>query len=420
MRTLIKHNLHSFGIKAQSFSTLNTKLPAKTPFSIYIHWPYCESKCTYCNFNKYINPRDPPHERLVKAMTRELDFYLTDPRFGLKNKRLNSVYFGGGTPSLALSIESAKLQDFAKAGVNRLSLGIQSFNDKDLKVMGRDHSGTDAIRAITKAKQVFHKERLTFDLIFARPGQTLEAWDDELKQGLELAGDHMSIYQLTMERSTPLHKASVRGELPPLPSPDEAADMYEQTLKRTSEYGFSHYEVSNYCQNESAISRHNFSYWQGMDYLGVGPGAHGRLTRTEDGVRVRTFGEFHPNKYMALCESEGEGIRKMVPISARETIEELIVFGMRTRMGVPRARFQAMTGLYLDNVLDKEMLQTYIEAGFLIDEAGVMDQAMNKYVPNELLSEWDLHGGIRPTESGLERMDSIVPHIMKIQDLPVE
>ncbi|KAI9014434.1 hypothetical protein CLU79DRAFT_848012 [Phycomyces nitens] len=364
--------------QAQSFSTVN-KVPTKTPFSIYIHWPFCESKCTYCNFNKYVNPRDPPHDRLVKAMTRELDFYLTDPRFDLKSKKLNSVYFGGGTPSLALpstlaslldridhhvglskdvevtmeanptSIESAKLQDFEKAGVNRLSLGIQSFNDKDLKIMGRDHSGSDAIRAITKAKKVFHKERLTFDLIFARPGQTIEAWDEELKQALELAGDHMSIYQLTMERSTPLHKASMRGEIAPLPTPDEAADMYEQTLERIGEYGFSHYEVSNYCKDQSAISRHNFSYWQGMDYLGIGPGAHGRLTRIEDGVRVRTFGEFHPNKYMDLCESEGEGIRKMVPISTRETIEELVVFGMRTRMGVPRARFEAMTGLSLDS-----------------------------------------------------------------------
>ncbi|KAI9478754.1 MAG: radical S-adenosyl methionine domain-containing protein 1 [Benjaminiella poitrasii] len=414
-------------------------------FSIYVHWPFCESKCTYCNFNKYVHPKnDPPHDRLVQAMMAELKYYLKHPYYQLKNKRVNSVYFGGGTPSLAkpkaiesllciidryvgleegaeismeanpTSVEQAKLVEFKEAGINRLSLGIQSFYDEDLKILGRDHSGKEAFKAITLANNIFNNKRVSFDLIYARPGQTVVGWEKELRQALDIAGDHLSLYQLTLERSTPLHKQSLKGLLPTIPDSDTAADMYEETLKIMKEYDYHHYEVSNYAKSQQAISRHNFSYWQGMDYLGIGPGAHGRLTDSRNGRRVRTFGEFHPDKYMALCEAEGEGIRKLAPISINDVAEELIVFGMRTRMGIPRSRFSTFTnGKILDEVLDEKALDLFIRSGLLINESKVVDNDLLNYVPEELVMEWSDQGGIRPTELGLEKIDYILPRLLK-------
>ncbi|KAF7729954.1 hypothetical protein EC973_003367 [Apophysomyces ossiformis] len=415
------------------------------------------SKCTYCNFNKYVNPRQPPHDRLLNAMTREIKYYLSNDRYSLKDRPIHSVYFGGGTPSLArvsfsqndrnlannhhkkpstiaqlletidkyvrlpsdievtleanpTSVETSQLKSFRDAGVNRLSLGIQSFRDKDLRLLGRDHSANDGMVSIIESRKIFDK--VTFDLIFARPGQSLKDWRNELKQGLEIAGDHLSLYQLTVERSTPLHKLLQKGLLAPIPSADEAADMYEETVKTAKEHGFTHYEVSNYCRNEAAISRHNFAYWQGLDYIGIGPGAHGRLTET-DGRRIRTFGEFHPDKYMTLCESEGEGIRQMVPITAEEMIQELIVFGMRTLMGVTRSRFRQMTGgQSLDDAIDQDALKLFVDSGFLIDDKGNAGDKVANYIPKPLQYECE-EGSIRPTEEGLARMDSILAHLLK-------
>ncbi|CAO3588858.1 unnamed protein product [Absidia cylindrospora] len=280
-------------------------------------------------------------------------------------------------------MELKRLQLFRDIGINRLSLGIQSFHDLDLQRMGRDHSGAEGIKAIAAAKKSF--DNITFDLIYARPGQTLANWEKELQFGLDLAGNHMSLYQLTLERGTPIQKAVAKGELPPVPDQDEAADMYEATVELTSDKGFRQYEVSNYSKNVKTMSRHNFSYWQGLDYLGIGPGAHGRLTDPITHQRIRTFGEFHPDKYMALCESEGEGLRKTIPIDVEQTKEELLVFGLRTRAGIPKLRFESLTqgsSLYQD------------------------------YVPPELLYEWS-QGGIRPTKEGLARMDSILPMLLQ-------
>ncbi|OBZ84528.1 Radical S-adenosyl methionine domain-containing protein 1, mitochondrial, partial [Choanephora cucurbitarum] len=431
------------------------------PFSIYIHWPYCEryqylkekryvlshsymcihSKCTYCNFNKYINPKNPPYERLANAMATELTYFLTHPKYQLEKRKLHSIYFGGGTPKQSAdriglvpsvirrlldtisqytnihdrieismeanptSIEMTQLKAFRDIGINRLSLGVQSFNSADLKLLGRDHSGDEAVKAISIAKDIFHQHRVTFDMIYARPGQTVEA--------LTLSGDHLSMYQLSLEKSTPLHKKVVKGLVKNIPDSDIAADMYEDTVSIAKQYGFTHYEVSSFARHQKSISRHNFSYWQGMDFLGklLWPGAHGRLT--ENLVRERTFGEFHPEKYMALCEAEGEGIRKSQPVSSRDMAEELIVFGLRTRMGIPRSRFKIMTnGQLLDDFIDKQALAMLIEAGFVVDESSKTDTQMSSYVPEELEYEW-LEGGIRPTEAGLERIDSILPLLMK-------
>ncbi|KAG1573706.1 hypothetical protein G6F50_002615 [Rhizopus delemar] len=208
------------------------------------------------------------------------------------------------------------------------------------------------------------------------------------------------MYQLTVERSSPLHKQYLKGLLPIIPDGDIAAEMYEETIRISQESGYTHYEVSSYAKNQKAMSRHNFSYWQGMDYLGIGPGAHGRLTDAVSNERVRTFGEFHPDKYMSLCEKEGEGIRKITPISFHDMAEELIMFGLRTRMGIPRSRFKELTdGESLDKFLDKEQLNMFVENGFLVDEQGIVDDKIETYVPRELLSQWTHGGGIRPTKN---------------------
>ncbi|ORZ12426.1 hypothetical protein BCR42DRAFT_420588 [Absidia repens] len=416
----------------------------RLPFSIYIHWPYCESKCTYCNFNKYVQPSISPDERLKKAMTREIEYYRN--RYQLHSRPIHSVYFGGGTPSLAkpstlgyilnmldktfglsstteitmeanpTSMELNRLQSFRDIGINRLSLGIQSFHDLDLQRMGRDHSGAEGIKAIAAAKKSFNN--ITFDLIYARPGQTLANWEKELQFGLDLAGSHLSLYQLSLERGTPIQKAVAKGELPPVPDQDEAADMYEATVELTSEKGFRQYEVSNYSKDVKSMSRHNFSYWQGLDYLGIGPGAHGRLTDPITHQRIRTFGEFHPDKYMALCESEGEGLRKTIPIDVEQTKEELLVFGLRTRAGIPKLRFQSLThGSSLYQMVNHEALAMCIQSGFLIQQDDLHTTYNNcddlqDYVPPELLDEWS-QGGIRPTKEGLARMDSILPMLLQ-------
>ncbi|KAI8327872.1 putative oxygen-independent coproporphyrinogen III oxidase [Chlamydoabsidia padenii] len=343
------------------------------PFSIYIHWPYCESKCTYCNFNKYVQPTATiPDERLKKAMEKEIEYYVE--RYQLFSRPIQSIYFGGGTPSLALpstlsyildvinrkldissnteitmeanptSTEYHKLKDFRNIGVNRLSLGIQSFDDLSLQMMGRDHSGSESVRAIATAKKSF--DNMTFDLIFARPGQSLVNWEKELKFGLDLAGPHLSLYQLSLERGTPIYKGVLKGNIPSPPDIDEAADMYETTVELTYQSGFTHYEVSNYSRSLNAMSKHNLSYWHGLDYLGIGPGAHGRLTDPISSQRIRTFGEFHPDKYMSSCESIGEGIRAAVPIENDQLREELVVFGLRTKGGIPNRRFEMMTNGY--------------------------------------------------------------------------
>ncbi|KAI9477098.1 hypothetical protein BDB00DRAFT_859401 [Zychaea mexicana] len=431
--------------RRRTFATShNNKITKKNEaFSIYIHWPYCESKCTYCNFNKYVNPSDPPVERLTRAMIRELEFYLSEPRFGvLHNKRVTSIYFGGGTPSLAkpstisrilqtvnqhisldkdieitleanpTSSELARLRDFRDAGINRLSLGIQSFNDVDLKLLGRDHSASSAIRTLEEAKKLFPE--VTFDMIFARPRQSLEDWQRELKQTLDLAGNHLSMYQLSFERGTPLWKFMRKGQIGSV-DPELAADMYEETVRAATHHGFTHYEVSSYAKSRDAISAHNFSYWQGLDYIGIGPGAHGRLTDNVTKERIRTFGEFHPDRYMALCESEGEGIRKWSPLSPHDSLQELVVFGLRTRMGIPRYRYKKMTGQDLENVIDREFLDMCVRSNFLIvdnDDRNKSD--ILPYIPKHLEHEWE-QGGIRPTEQGLERMDSILPKLLHLK-----
>ena len=265
-------------------------------FGVYIHWPFCLAKCPYCDFNSHVS-RNIDHDIWREALLAELrhSAKLTGPR------KVDTVFFGGGTPSLMqaetvsalideidklwgldpnaeisleanpTSVEAQKFADFSKAGVNRISMGIQSLNDVDLKALGRMHSVKEALMAFDIAKAQF--KRVSFDLIYARQKQTADSWFSELRQALDLAVDHLSLYQLTIEQGTRFGDLYEKGNLKNLPPSDEAADMYLGTREICAEYGLNGYEISNYA-SQGAESRHNLIYWRYGDYAGVGPGAH--------------------------------------------------------------------------------------------------------------------------------------------------
>ncbi|KAG0347998.1 radical S-adenosyl methionine domain-containing protein 1 [Podila humilis] len=276
---------------------------SKEPYSIYIHWPYCSSKCTYCNFNKYVDP-NVDNDRMEKALVKELVTELQ--HWGLdKTRPVRSIYFGGGTPSLARSTTSLEsLVQLRDLGITRYSLGIQSFQDQILKDLGRDHSATSALRSLLDAKKVW-PGHVSMDLIMGHRGQTLQDWERELCFTMDIIDDHLSLYHLTIEPGTDLYK-NVRAGLVSVPDHDSATDMYEAIIKITEAVGFEHYEVSNFARNK-AYSQHNSGHWLGIDYLGIGPGAHGRVTDPVSGQRVRTFNIRDPSSWMTHCEETGTG-----------------------------------------------------------------------------------------------------------------
>lgn len=268
-------------------------------FGIYIHWPFCKSKCPYCDFNSHVSERIE-HSRWTAAYLKEIDVWadLT------KGRVVDTVFFGGGTPSLMqadtvaeilahiqkkwqvsnnwevtleanpTSFETEKFRDFYAAGVNRVSIGVQSLYEEDLKFLGREHSPDQARFAISEAQKIF--SRVSFDLIYARPKQTLDAWRAELNEAIHMASGHMSLYQLTIEQGTPFHTRHARGEFK-IPEQDLAADLFDMTQEMMSSAGMPAYEISNHAA-EGQESRHNLIYWRYDDYAGIGPGAHGRLS----------------------------------------------------------------------------------------------------------------------------------------------
>ncbi|MCL4155215.1 UNVERIFIED_CONTAM: hypothetical protein GTU68_030977, partial [Idotea baltica] len=266
---------------------------------VYIHWPFCQAKCPYCDFNSHVSS-NVDQTAWVRAYLSELDRLaeLTP------NRIVSTVFFGGGTPSLMLpdtvaaiiervrqnwrctndievnleanptSVEASRFRGFQQAGVNRISMGIQALNDQDLKLLGRLHSVAEAQKAFDIARNIF--DRVSFDLIYARQNQSAAEWEAELTQALGMAVDHLSLYQLTIEEGTAFGDRFARGGLRGLPTDDLSADLYELTQSITSDHGFSAYEVSNHAKTGQE-SRHNLVYWRGGDYVGVGPGAHGRF-----------------------------------------------------------------------------------------------------------------------------------------------
>lgn len=347
--------------------------------SLYIHWPFCKSKCPYCDFNS--------HVRDHVELSRWKNAYITELKHFapyLRGKKIESVFFGGGTPSLMppdivesvletlaglcdlpqgtevtleanpTSVEAGKFRAFKAAGVNRLSLGIQSLNDADLTFLGREHNAKEAMQAIALARENF--DRYSFDLIYSRPGQTLKAWEEELRQALALAGKHLSLYQLTIEKGTPFFSAYRKSAFE---MPDEAlsAAFYHQTEAMMNQAGMPAYEISNYAAPGEEC-RHNLVYWQYGEYLGIGPGAHSRLII--DGKRHALMMTHHPENWLDQVETEGVGVQSREALSQQEVAEEFFLMGLRLIEGIPRKAFAQVLGKTLEETLPAELIKSFV------------------------------------------------------------
>ena len=383
---------------------MNANLPG---FGVYIHWPFCAAKCPYCDFNSHVRHKPVDQAVFVQAYERELDHMA---RLA-PGRTVTSIFFGGGTPSLMLpatvdhllqavasrwtiasgaeitleanpsSVEAERFRGYRAAGVNRVSLGVQSLHDDQLKKLGRLHDVAEALRAIALAREIF--PRLSFDLIYARPGQSAEAWEGELRRALALAADHLSLYQLTIEPGTPFFDLQARGKLK-IPDMDRAAELYELTLAVTAEAGLPAYEISNHAA-PGAECAHNLVYWRYQDYAGVGPGAHGRLT--VDGRRVATAARRNPEDWWQRAMVDGHGLENFETLLPDEAGDEMLLMGLRLREGIDLTRFEQMSGRELDPArlafLEGEGLVETLsrrtvrvtQAGFLVLDAIVADLA---------------------------------------------
>jgi len=359
-------------------------MTAMDPLALYIHWPFCLAKCPYCDFNSHVRDRIP-QDRFARALRTELAWEAA--RLG--RRPLASIFFGGGTPSLMepdtvaaliadattlfdplpglevtleanpTSVELAKLQGFRDAGVNRVSLGVQSLDATALAMLGRQHSAGQAVAALEAARATF--PRVSFDLIYARPGQGVAAWQAELDQALALCADHLSLYQLTIEPGTGFEALHRRGELV-LPDDDLAADLYTATADACAAHGLLPYEVSNLAR-PGGESRHNLAYWRYADYAGIGPGAHGRVTLGGDLVATRRHRA--PEPWADRVERQGHGSTAEERISPRDRAREMLLMGLRLTEGIDAARFAVRTGLPLQDALDQDVLEQAQEAGYV-------------------------------------------------------
>ena len=372
--------------------------------SLYIHWPFCRSKCPYCDFNSQVPAEIVDVERWKRALLAEMAYFNAES----DDKILESVFFGGGTPSTMppettaalidaargfwpvaenleitleanpTSVEAAKLKDFAAAGVNRLSLGIQSFNDKSLKFLGREHSARQALEAISLAQETF--QRYSFDLIYGLPDQSVDAWKDELNQGIEGSGGHLSLYQLSVENGTPFYRDRV-----PEADPDRGADLFQLTQEQTALKGLKNYEISNHAQPGEAC-RHNLAIWRGGDYAGIGPGAHGRLSGAEGTNALYQIRD--SARWLSSVETKGHGTAKHDPLTPLERAEELLMTGLRLSEGLDIRRFQLISGVKLDSCLQPEGLSRLIEGGFLVhDNANLRATPDGRLRLNAVLAE---------------------------------
>jgi oxygen-independent coproporphyrinogen-3 oxidase len=353
-------------------------------FGIYIHWPFCRSKCPYCDFNSHVRER-VDHARWRGALLRELEHYARDTR----GRAVTSIFFGGGTPSLMepetvaaliarvrelwpvaadveitleanpTSAEIGKFRAFRDGGINRVSLGVQSLVADDLKFLGRQHDGPQALAAVRMAAATF--DRFSFDLIYARPNQPPEQWQEELDRALAFAAGHISLYQLTIEPGTQFEQAVARGDFRVLDE-ERAAELYEATVARLGAAGLADYEISNFAK-PGQESRHNLTYWRYGDYVGVGPGAHGRLTIA--GGKLATRQHRAPEAWLDLVEQGGHATRQRDPVSRGERLSEMLMMGLRLKEGVAVARIEEESGQPVSQALDQARLQRLIDGGFL-------------------------------------------------------
>ena len=346
---------------------LATPRPAENDagFGVYVHWPFCASKCPYCDFNSHVRAGGIDEPRFLRAYLRELRHWAALA----PGRHVTSIFLGGGTPSLMSpstvgaildaiagawsiaadaeitleanpsSVEAARFRGYREAGVNRASLGVQSLDDADLRALGRLHTVQEALAAIDVARATF--ERCSFDMIYARPGQTLQAWRAELGQALALAGGHLSLYQLTIEPETPFAALHARGKLR-VPDGDMAHDLYELTQELTEQADLPAYEISNHAAPGEEC-RHNLTYWRYGEYAGIGPGAHGRVVAS--GARHSTATERQPERWVQRVEADGHGIVESLPLSRTEQADEALLMGLRLSEGLDLHRFAAVSGM---------------------------------------------------------------------------
>ena len=378
-------------------------------FGLYVHWPFCLAKCPYCDFNSHVSARIDQarwRDALLAGLRRIAN--------GMEKRPLTSIFFGGGTPSLMApqtvgalldeiaalypltddlevtleanptSVEAERFRGFRAAGVNRISIGVQALDDAVLRFLGRRHTADEALAAIALAARSF--PRMSFDLIYARPGQTEAAWRAELQRALALGPEHLSLYQLTYEEGTPFGAAHARGTLPALDE-DSAAVLYDLTQALCGEAGLPAYEISNHAR-PGAACRHNLIYWRYQDYVGVGPGAHGRFA-LGDAKRAtrRTSG---PENWLQLVEREGHGTIELADVTGRDRVEEALMMGLRLSDGIDRALFASVAGSDPVEALGESRLEPLVRGGFLE------------------VDPWRL----KATASGRQRLNAVLQHLV--------
>jgi oxygen-independent coproporphyrinogen-3 oxidase len=341
---------------------------APSPFGVYVHWPFCLAKCPYCDFNSHVRHAAIDEDRFVRAFGSEIS--ATAAR--VPSRQVSTIFFGGGTPSLMqpktvgaildaiaqhwsiaddveitleanpTSVEAERFAGYRAAGVNRVSVGLQALDDTALRALGRQHSAREALDALAVARAIF--ERYSFDLIYARPGQSADAWAHELTRALSEAGEHLSLYQLTIEPGTPFELLRAGGKLK-MPDDDTARALYDVTQEVCAKAGLPAYEVSNHARPR-AECRHNLIYWRGHEYAGIGPGAHGRLFI--DGARHATATEKRPETWLMRAEALGHGVTSDETLTPEEIADEFLLMGLRLAEGIDPARYACLAGRPLD------------------------------------------------------------------------
>src|SRR5476651_1969046 len=386
---------------------VNMTFTSPAPFAVYVHWPFCLSKCPYCDFNSHVRHGGVDEERFLRAMQAEIA--ATAAR--VPGRTVSTIFFGGGTPSLMrpasvqaildaialhwsvasnvevtleanpTSVEATRFRGYRTAGVNRVSLGVQALDDASLKALGRLHTAREALDAVAIARSAF--DRYSFDLIYARPDQTPQMWADELKLAIAEAAEHLSPYQLTIEEGTPFFGLHAAGKLK---TPDEAVAraLYDVTQDVCAQYGLPSYEISNHARS-GAECKHNLAYWRGEEYAGVGPGAHGRIDI--EGVRHAVATEKRPEAWLMRVEATGHGVITDDRLNSEERADEFLLMGLRLAEGIDPRRYAALSGRALDPrriailreqgaiVVDDNGRLRVTQAGFPVLDAVVADLA---------------------------------------------
>ena len=379
--------------------------------SIYIHYPFCKAKCPYCDFNSHVQS-EINHQEFLKAYCQELDYFFKK----IGQRKITSIFFGGGTPSLMpsflvegilekiaklgiiandceisleanpTSVESEKFKQFKKLGINRLSLGIQAFNAEDLKFLGRQHSLQEAINAIELAKKNF--SNFSFDLIYARPRQTIENWRSELLQALEFSTNHLSLYQLTIEKGTQFFSDFKRQKFM-MPDENLASEFYDLTNSIMIDKGFEHYEVSNYAQ-KNYQSKHNLCYWQSEEYIGIGAGAHSRICFENENFNKRNaiMMIHQPQLWLQKVKEQQVGIQSIQTVENIELIEEILLMGLRLKEGISIKKIEEIVNKNFTEIFEiKKLLKLQKQNLVIITDERIIIPQNRWLVMNSIISK---------------------------------